>query len=155
MTYPTPSGAPPITTGMTSYTEAYFQGLFTKQWGAKAGSAYATYNKNHPGNSAYTNANQFVELVLVEGLDTAIQTAVTAGTAADTGTVSGAAKGGEIAVNDLTNPLKWALSFGNTTGLLTRILKVVFGGVLIIAGVMKMTGAKQDILTVAKGAALA
>jgi hypothetical protein len=50
------------------------------------------------------------------------------------------------------------LIFGNTTGLLTRILKVVFGGVLIIAGVLRMTNAEKHALeavgTVAKGAVL-
>lgn len=46
----------------------------------------------------------------------------------NTGTqvVQDAAKGG------------WQLSFGNTAGLLGRILKVGFGGILIVAGVMIM-----------------
>lgn len=55
-------------------------------------------------------------------------------------------------------PNAFQLVFGNTTGLLTRILKVGLGGVLIIAGIMRMTGAKRDILqiagTAAKGAML-
>lgn len=51
------------------------------------------------------------------------------------------------------------LTFGNTTGLLSRILKVTFGGILIIAGLMRMTGADKDVIqiatTAAKGAVIA
>lgn len=48
----------------------------------------------------------------------------------------------------------WALQWGNTSGLLIRSLKVIFGGVLIIAGIMRFSGARQDILQIAKGAVL-
>lgn len=50
-------------------------------------------------------------------------------------------------------PNAFNLVFGNTTGLMGRILKVVFGGILIIAGVMRMTGAKKDIIAIASTAA--
>jgi hypothetical protein len=53
----------------------------------------------------------------------------------------------------------YALSFGNTTGLLTRILKITLGGILIIAGIMRISGADKDLVqiagTAAKGAVLA
>jgi uncharacterized membrane protein len=52
-------------------------------------------------------------------------------------------------------PTGWHLVFGNTTGLGTRILKVVFGGVFIIIGVLRMTGADKAIGTVGKVAAIA
>jgi hypothetical protein len=46
----------------------------------------------------------------------------------------------------------WHLVLGGFGGLGGRLLKVAFGGILIIAGVMRLTGAKQTILQVAKGA---
>ena len=52
-------------------------------------------------------------------------------------------------------PSAFNLVFGNTTGLLTRILKVAFGGILIISGIMKMTNAKQDLIQIAGTAAKA
>lgn len=69
-----------------------------------------------------------------------------ANTAADTlqknnQTVEGSIKSG---VSSLL-PSGWNLIFGNTKGLLTRILKVFFGGVLIIVGVAKMSGATDKL----------
>jgi PKD repeat protein len=52
---------------------------------------------------------------------------------------SDATKGGEAANG------QWSLVFGNTGGLLTRILKVVFGGILIISGVLHITGATDKV----------
>jgi hypothetical protein len=46
------------------------------------------------------------------------------------------------------------LTFGNTTGLLGRTLKVVLGLTLIIAGVINMTGAKSVVTTAAKAAVI-
>lgn len=46
----------------------------------------------------------------------------------------------------------WHLVFGGTSGLLGRILKVLFGGVLMIAGIMRMTGASRLAGTAVKGA---
>lgn len=40
----------------------------------------------------------------------------------------------------------YGLSVGNVSGLLTRFLKIVIGGVFVIAGVLKLTG-KQDVVT--------
>jgi len=40
----------------------------------------------------------------------------------------------------------FGLQLGGTNGLLTRFLKVLIGGVLIIAGILKLTG-KEDIVT--------
>jgi hypothetical protein len=62
-----------------------------------------------------------------------------------------AAIGGKDAAGDITSAAQSAakdalgsgfhLVFGNTTGLLTRTLKIIFGGVLVIAGIMRLTGA--------------
>jgi hypothetical protein len=64
-----------------------------------------------------------------------------------TGTASTAAKKAASSVLG-----GWNLIFGNTTGLAGRILKVVFGGVLVILGLARLSGAKRDILQVASTA---
>ena len=46
----------------------------------------------------------------------------------------------------------WNLVVGNTSGLGGRILKVIIGGILIIAGLFRMTGAKDIVTTAAKAA---
>jgi hypothetical protein len=46
------------------------------------------------------------------------------------------------------------LTFGNTTGLLGRIIKVVLGGVLLISGIIRLTGADKDAIGVAGKAAV-
>jgi hypothetical protein len=63
---------------------------------------------------------------------------------------TGAKKAAQAAADAITKG--WKLVFGNTTGLLGRILKVVFGGVLVIAGLTRITGAKKDIISVAGNA---
>jgi len=132
----------------SSYDETYYENIFTQEWGAKAGAAYAAYNKGNPGRTPYQNAQAFASLVLVEGLDRAIAAGITAGANVDTGTAQGAAKGAEKAVSNLTNPFKWLVSVTGISGhnLLVRTLKVVFGGVLLIAGIVKMTGADKAAL---------
>jgi hypothetical protein len=50
---------------------------------------------------------------------------------------------GDAAGSVLGNGFKLVL--GNTTGLLSRILKVVFGGILLIAGVLKLSGADKKL----------
>lgn len=57
-------------------------------------------------------------------------------------------------VGPLNNPLTdllpkgWSLIFGNTHGLLTRILKVVFGGVLLLAGILKLSSTDKRLADV-------
>ena len=49
----------------------------------------------------------------------------------------------------------WSLLFGNTKGLLTRFLKVLIGGVLLIAGIMRLSGKDKDIIQTATKAVTA
>lgn len=48
----------------------------------------------------------------------------------------------------------WNLTFGNTTGLLGRIIKVALGAVLLISGILRMTGTDKAALGVAGKAAV-
>jgi hypothetical protein len=59
----------------------------------------------------------------------------------DSQTVQGSVKSG---ITSLL-PSGWNLIFGNTHGLLTRGLKILFGGILIISGVLHMTGAANKV----------
>lgn len=83
------------------------------------------------------------------GLASNIQNDVTTTPAATANAAKDAASGA----------LKYSLQLGNTTGLLTRILKVAIGGFLLLAGIMKLTNADKDLVkiagTAAKGAVLA
>lgn len=66
----------------------------------------------------------------------------------------------DTAVNQATGNNKgsqgqgWGLTFGNTTGLLGRIIKVLLGGVLLLSGIIKLTGASKAALGVAGKAAV-
>lgn len=70
-------------------------------------------------------------------------------------------KSAEAAANAAANAASsnWTLNFGNYTGLLTRGLKILIGGILVIAGLMRISGADKDIMQIAgtavKGAVLA
>jgi len=56
------------------------------------------------------------------------------------------------AKNALTSTFN--LTFGNTTGLLGRIIKVVLGAVLLISGIIRMTGTDKAALGAAGKAAM-
>lgn len=66
---------------------------------------------------------------------------------AATGPLSSAASAGNAALNAGTSAVSggWDLAFGNTKGLLTRILKVVFGGILLVAGILKLSGTDKKL----------
>lgn len=49
-------------------------------------------------------------------------------------------------------PSAFSLVFGNTTGLLGRIVKVALGSLLIIAGVFRISGGKDVLQIAARGA---
>lgn len=156
-TLPTPTGAPTLPDQATgsAYTESYFQALFTRQWGAAAGNAYATYNRNHPGNSAYVNAQQFLDIIVAEGLANGIKTAVsTTGTAL--GAIPGAAaQGAQNAANAL-NPLTGVDAIGGFFNKLgeantwIRVAKVAVGGLLLIVGIVHITGAGGPVASAAR-----
>jgi hypothetical protein len=158
---PTPTGAPTLpdeATGST-YNEAYFQALFAKQWGSAAGSAYATYNKNHPQNSAYVNAENFLQIIVAEGLANGIKTAIsTSGTAL--GQIPGAAAQGATNAYNSLNPLTGINAIGNffnnlgNSNTWIRVAKVAVGGALLIIGLAHMTGATNSIATAARKAPL-
>ncbi len=72
---------------------------------------------------------------------------------------SGAPEKSAVAATNAATTPGYSLQFGNTTGLLTRILKVIIGGFLLLAGILKLSG-KQDVIMAAgkkaiEGAALA
>jgi hypothetical protein len=48
----------------------------------------------------------------------------------------------------------WRLVFGNTGGLLGRILKVVIGAVLLLSGILRLTGADKTAMGIAGKAAV-
>lgn len=107
-------------------TVTYYESLFTQQYGSAAGNAYVAYNSAHPGSSAYANAKAFLEIILVSGLDTAIQTAVSGTTTAEGQIPGAAAQGAQNAFNTLD--VFKGLNLGS---LILRIGEVVLGVVLV------------------------
>lgn len=88
----------------TTNTVGYWQSEITQKWGAAAGNAYVTYNGSRPAQDPQENAKDFIELVLVNGLDSAIA-AGTAGAASLEGAIpQAAATGAENAVSTLASP---------------------------------------------------
>lgn len=73
---------------------------------------------------------------IIQGVDNAVTGTITS---AVTSAIEGAFQGlGHFTVG-----------VTGTTGLLGRVLKVVFGGVLITAGIMRFTGAGRDLFQIA------
>lgn len=137
---PTPTGAP-ITniaqfTSTTNQNEGYYQNLFTAQYGAAAGNAYAQYNKTHNA-TPYGNAKAYLEIILVQGLDTAIKTGTT-GAATALGKIPGAvAQGAQNAIygTGLCNDVPMG------DKILSGVLELIaVGGMAVIAGFGKRGG---------------
>ena len=150
--YPTPTGAPQITSAMTGYTESYFRSLFTKQWGSAAGSAYATLNTNNPQNSPYTNAQIFTDYIVAQGvakgiasvvsLEGAIPGAAATGAENATKTLTTGPLSGLAAIGALANKLS---SLGNTRPFMVRAVKVIVGVGLIITGLTMLVKKETNI----------
>lgn len=137
-------------------TEGYYQSLFTTQYGAAAGNAYAAYNAAHPGSSAYANAQAFLELILVEGLDKAIQTGLTGAAETEAGIPAAAAQGASNAAKTLEAPLTGIDAVGaffndlTNSGTWIRVAKVLVGGLLLVIGLVHITGADNAVASVAR-----
>jgi hypothetical protein len=63
-------------------------------------------------------------------------------------TASAAKQAAQKAAAAAAGALKYTLNIGNTGGLLTRILKVGFGAILIIAGVLQFSGSSRTLADV-------
>jgi hypothetical protein len=131
----------PVITGSSgSASEAYYQSLIAGKYGAAAGEAYASYAAAHPTLTPEQSGNDFLELILIEGLDAAVQTGVNAGVAVDTGTVAGAAAGAENAVATLS-PTQWINKLGNvlsSRGTWVRLAEGVLGIALVLVAVAEL-----------------
>ena len=127
--------APPPGPGVS-----YYQSLIAGKYGTAAGNAYVAYAKGHPNLTPEQSGNNFLELILVEGLDSAIQSGVNTGVAVDTGTVAGAAKGAENAVNTLS-PQQWLDKLGKlltSRGTWVRLAEGVLGIALVLVAVAEL-----------------
>lgn len=140
-------------------TATYYQSLFTTQYGSAAGAAYASYNAANPGNSAYANAEAFLEIILVHGLDTAISEGI-----GGAGSALGQAPGAVAeAASKLPDPLTGINAIGDFFQRLTqgntwiRVAEFLLGLGLIVVGLAKLasgTAAGRTAAKVGKAAAL-
>jgi predicted Zn-dependent protease len=131
---------PDYTTGTSGETVAYYEAGITAKWGQAAGNAYVAYAAAHPGLTAEQSFDDFVELILVEGLDKAVDVGVTGGTNVDVGTAEGAAQGAENAVQELspTGVLDKLWSVLSSRGTWVRIAEGVLGIALVLVAVSEL-----------------
>lgn len=101
---------------------------------------------------AQPNSVNLVQKVEVDALIADYKAAVSGGEQPGGPNASNLLKGASQAdTNAAKNAAKsvigagWNLTFGNTTGLLSRILKVVIGGVLLLAGILKLSGTDKTL----------
>jgi hypothetical protein len=131
---------PDFTTGTSGETVAYYEAGITAKWGAAAGDAYVAYAAAHPGLTAEQSFDDFVELILVEGLDKAISAGVTGGTNVNIGVVQGAAQGAENAVQELSPTEIWNKVWDvlKSRGTWVRLAEGTLGVVLILIAVAEL-----------------
>lgn len=138
-----PRGAdlmPDYTSGTSGETVAYYEAGIVAKWGAAAGNAYVAYAEAHPGLTAEQSFDDFVELVLVEGLDKAIGAGVTGGTNVNVGVAEGAAQGAEKAAAELSPTEIWnkVWSVLSSRGTWVRLAEGVLGVALILVAVAEL-----------------
>ena len=131
---------PVYTSGASGETVAYYEAGITAKWGQAAGNAYVAYAATHPGLTPEQAFDDFVEVILVEGLDKAVDVGVTGGANVDVGTVEGAAQGAENAVQELSPTELWNKFYAILTsrGTWVRIAEGVLGVALILVAVAEL-----------------
>lgn len=158
----TPGGAPPLQSGWqnrptTSQTFAAAVAIVDEHYGTKVANDFQAWYQAVWARDRNITPSQavvaFVAAYDVSGGIARLGNFVTGGTATSsnvaTGTLSTASGPGipqaaAKAAESLALP-QWALVFGNFKGILTRALKIIFGGILIIAGVLKVTGTDKTL----------
>jgi hypothetical protein len=157
---PTPTGGSPLpnltSPGQTTRAQAvanYVQFL-TSRYGSPAGASYQHYADTHPRETANAALNAWagVEAAsLGPGLAGAIRQMEDAQAKITNQFGTGTAKGlGSLYPS-------WSLVFSGISGWFFRGLKVLFGGILVIIGVSRLTGIDNKVVQLATkvpGAAL-
>lgn len=141
-----------LTNAPAGQTAGYFQAFFTSKWGAAAGKAYAEYNASNPGNTPYMNAQAFADIVALEGLQKAL-TAVGTGVGTAQGQVITGAEKGAIQITSWEQGLEAVGRFFASLGEANtwiRIAKVLIGGVLLVVGLVHITGADNAVASAAR-----
>jgi hypothetical protein len=132
---------PVITGPADTDTVQYWQDTISQKWGAAAGEAYVSFYDSHPGMTPEGAASDFIEIILVQGLDTAISTGVTVGAAAPVGATEAGVQGAEQAVNTLLSPTQFLTKLwsGLTNGhTWVRVAEGVLGIALVLVAVAEL-----------------
>jgi hypothetical protein len=158
MTYPTPTGQAPAATQLTTQTWDQQVGAIVAEMRAKGWdqlatsfqSFAATFHAQNPSADASTALQAY--LVTAVGKDVAAGVGGTA--TVEAGIPGAAAAGAENAIKNLTDPFSWIAKITGISGhnLLVRGLKIIVGGVLLLAGIIKLTGAGKAIPVIAGAA---
>lgn len=120
--------------------------LIDQQYGTAKANAFSTWYaaawKKDPG---LTPNQAVVTWVAQNALSTGISTT---GTLVGSGVPNAAAAGAQTAVSKLDNilnPFHWQLGITGIAAWFARGLKVLFGGILIVAGILKLTNTDKTL----------
>jgi hypothetical protein len=167
MTFPTPGGVPSLSsqlTGTSSGLPNNWQNLPTTTMSfnemvnavaAQYGSAEAAKFKPWYA-AAWAKDKNITPLQAATAflVGNTLQTGVGTAAGVTTGVPGAAAKGAETAVTNIDNalsklnPFHWIFGITGISGWFTRALKVVAGGILLIAGVLKLSNTNKTLETV-------
>lgn len=119
---------------------AYYENLFASKYGAAAGSGYVAYAEANPGLTPQQAANDYLETVLVKGLDTSLASGV-GGAGSALGQIPGAAAKGAQSVYQNLDPAQWLNKLGNlftSRGTWVRVAEGVLGLALVLVAVAEL-----------------
>lgn len=115
--------------------QQYAQDFNNKFPGKNAGNAFLAYASGHPNLTAYQAATAFADMIAINGVDKAIQLAIS-----KWGNIASGIGAGAVAAGQTPNPLSGIAAIGDFFGRLsqgntwTRIAEFLVGGILIVVG---------------------
>lgn len=125
-----------IPVGDSGYTEAQIEAVIAEKFGAAAGAGYEAYFAAHTNLTPTQAGQQYVDILLAQGLAKGVGTAVGVAGGVVTGVPAAAAKGAENVEKDLSP----SAIFGDLTSraLWIRIAEGALGVILIAVAVAEL-----------------
>ena len=138
-------GNAPGVSSRSAEVQAYYQ-QFLDADGQAVANGWLTYAAAHTSLDAATAVQAYADQLAAQGLYSGVQAAAAGTSTAQTQIAQGATNGLENAAKAANLIPGWGLVASGLSGWFFRGLKIIFGGVIIIAGILKLSG-KEDIVT--------